>query len=329
MVGGILWATGNILTVPIINCIGLSLGLLIWGGSNLIVGWAVGRFGMFGLRMENDLMIPWLNYLGITLARFSMGTYLFVRSEVSGPEDDDEDVCLQRQQIWRHNHPLLGSRRFRSFPAKLHVYAHGEHSDAEVLIDPNSLKSGNDLESGSAEEESNEVLKEECKLMAYLENLPPRQKRLTGCAMAALAGCLYGLVFVPSQYLTDNHLGSKHGIDYVFSQFCGIYAASTFYYLVYCIVRRNRPIINNQLVLPAFGSGLLWAIGQISFFVANENLELVVSYPIIATGPGLVGSLWGIFFFKEIRGFRNLAFLTLAFALTVVGVICISLSKIG
>jgi hypothetical protein len=33
MIGGVLWCTGNLLTVPIIKMIGLGLGLLIWGYS--------------------------------------------------------------------------------------------------------------------------------------------------------------------------------------------------------------------------------------------------------------------------------------------------------
>jgi hypothetical protein len=31
MIGGVLWCTGNLLTVPIIKMIGLGLGLLLWG----------------------------------------------------------------------------------------------------------------------------------------------------------------------------------------------------------------------------------------------------------------------------------------------------------
>ena len=37
--GGALWALGNSMCVPIINHIGLSLGLLIWGSTNMLMGW--------------------------------------------------------------------------------------------------------------------------------------------------------------------------------------------------------------------------------------------------------------------------------------------------
>jgi hypothetical protein len=42
-VGGMLWALGNCLSVPIINSIGLSMGLLIWGAANMLMGWATGE----------------------------------------------------------------------------------------------------------------------------------------------------------------------------------------------------------------------------------------------------------------------------------------------
>ena len=34
--GGALWATGNTMSVPIINSIGLGLGMLIWGSTNMV-----------------------------------------------------------------------------------------------------------------------------------------------------------------------------------------------------------------------------------------------------------------------------------------------------
>ena len=42
MFGGALWATGNVLTVPIIKMVGMSMGLLVWGMCNMLTGWATG-----------------------------------------------------------------------------------------------------------------------------------------------------------------------------------------------------------------------------------------------------------------------------------------------
>lgn len=41
MLGGALWCLGNVTVVPIVNSIGLSLGILLWGLSNMLVGWYV------------------------------------------------------------------------------------------------------------------------------------------------------------------------------------------------------------------------------------------------------------------------------------------------
>jgi len=82
MLGGFLWCTGNIMVVPIVKMIGLSLGLLIWGTSNLIMGWSSGTFGLFGLTQEK-VPIPWLNYLGFVVAMISIIIYVFVKSEAT------------------------------------------------------------------------------------------------------------------------------------------------------------------------------------------------------------------------------------------------------
>ena len=63
MLGGALWATGSTLSVPVINLIGLSLGLLIWGSANMLMGWATGVFGLFvGSEHKDVLDKPLLNY---------------------------------------------------------------------------------------------------------------------------------------------------------------------------------------------------------------------------------------------------------------------------
>jgi len=48
MLGGCLWATGNLCKVPIIKTIGIGMGQIIWATTNCVVGWAIARFGLFG-----------------------------------------------------------------------------------------------------------------------------------------------------------------------------------------------------------------------------------------------------------------------------------------
>lgn len=92
--------------------------------------------------------------------------------------------------------------------------------------------------------------------------------------------------------------------------------------------KKNNPFINPKSFLPAVLAGIFWGIAQSGGFIANANLGLTVSFPILCTGPGVVGSLWGIFAFKEIKGLRNYLWLGGAFALTFTGIILITLSNV-
>ncbi|XP_027622369.1 transmembrane protein 144 [Tupaia chinensis] len=81
MLGGCIWATGNIAVVPIIKTIGLGLGILIWGSFNALTGWASSRFGWFGMEAE-EVSSPLLNYIRAGLAVVSAFLFLFIKSEI-------------------------------------------------------------------------------------------------------------------------------------------------------------------------------------------------------------------------------------------------------
>uniref|UniRef100_A0AAR2IIT9 Transmembrane protein 144b n=1 Tax=Pygocentrus nattereri TaxID=42514 RepID=A0AAR2IIT9_PYGNA len=101
MLGGVIWATGNITSVPVVKCIGLGLGLLLWGASGLLIGWASSRFGLFGLDPE-EVSKPVLNYCGAGLCLLSAVIFFFVKSDVQNPTSLEatpiliEEVSLQR-----------------------------------------------------------------------------------------------------------------------------------------------------------------------------------------------------------------------------------------
>jgi uncharacterized membrane protein YvlD (DUF360 family) len=73
MLGGVIWATGNATVVPIVNLLGLGLGLLTWGLSNMLTGWATSKFGWFGIEKNTFThQGQILNYAGIAVAVLSM-----------------------------------------------------------------------------------------------------------------------------------------------------------------------------------------------------------------------------------------------------------------
>uniref|UniRef100_A0A915NEK5 Transmembrane protein 144 n=1 Tax=Meloidogyne javanica TaxID=6303 RepID=A0A915NEK5_MELJA len=78
MLGGLLWAIGNLTAIPIIKTIGLGMGILIWGTVNCVVGWATGRFGLFGVNASTPSS-PNLNYLGLVFVIVGGILFAFVR----------------------------------------------------------------------------------------------------------------------------------------------------------------------------------------------------------------------------------------------------------
>ncbi|XP_077135521.1 transmembrane protein 144 isoform X1 [Ranitomeya variabilis] len=278
MVGGCVWATGNITVVPIVKTIGLGLGLLLWASTNLLTGWASSRFGLFGINPE-EVERPYLNYAGAGLSALSAIIFLFVKTEVKSVTPESETTPLLRISI----------------------------NTQEAAVTDSS----------------------------WVDQLSPLQRRIIGSLMAVGAGVLYGSSFVPVLYIKDHSKNnesiyagsSQFDLDYVFAHFSGIFITSTVYFLIYCVVMKNRPKVYPEAILPGFISGILWAIATCSWFLANNYLSAVVSFPIITAGPGLIAALWGVLAFKEIRGMKNYLLLILAFCIVLSGSLLTAFSK--
>jgi len=268
IIGGFLWCSGNILSVPIIRCIGLSLGMLLWSLVSMTMGWLSGSLGLFYLKPEH-VENRALNIVGGLLAIVSGICFAFITKTTTDPKQIQE------------------------------ADPYGDSFKSEKLI------------------------KED-----FLDKLSDFKKRVLGIIMSVIAGLFYGTCFAPVQYLIDNcPTCSQDQSDYVFSHFCGIYITSTAYMLIYCLAKRNSPIVPPEIAFPAFLSGLMWAMAMIAWFIANTSLELVIAYPIISILPGIIASAWGIFAFREISGRKNFLFFFVGFLLTFASVACTVISK--
>ena len=301
MVGGMLWCLGNTMCVPAIKLIGLGLGMLIWGGSNLFVGWASGRFGLMGIDKNTGIEIPALNVVGVIIALLSLGIYFFVKTEVNNKTNSGSDLM---------DEPLVNTEH-TNYSRLENNAAGNKYPNPEETAAPRDL-------------------------FAPLEKLSPFKKQIIGFTMAIIAGCFFGLNFNPPQYLMDHAHNSKgelvhstKALDYVFSHFSGVLVTATALLFGYCGYMKNQPVVNPQLILPGIISGVMWGIAQVAWFVANENLEFVVTFPIISTGPGVVASLYGVLLFGEIKGKKNISVLLSAFAVTLLGISLITISKTG
>lgn len=297
--GGVLWCTGNMLAVPVIQCIGIGMGILIWGGANLIAGWAGGHFGIL-LQTKVHVGNPGLNVAGALVCVLSLVIFFFVKTETTGDSDNSEG-----------------------------------------LLDG--------VEDGETKAEEKET---------FITRMDPKAKGLFGFFGACLAGLLFGCNFNPVLYMIgpsdcgslltdsecatgyqrcnwdgavcnlnpDDRYTSQDPMDYVFAHFTGIFAASTIYFFIYCAFKKNNPVVIPEIVLPSAASGVAWAIAQLCWFIANQNLSTVVSFPMITTGPGIIASCWGILLYGEIKGMKNLGIFFSAFGVAIIGIILITAS---
>ncbi|KJH43779.1 hypothetical protein DICVIV_10208 [Dictyocaulus viviparus] len=222
MLSGVFFASGNALTVYIMDGIGMAVGSLLWNTITCIIGWAVTRFGILG----NPQQLPHHNVMNI------IGVIT---------------VCI-----------------------------------GAILL-------------------------------------------------TLFVGSLYGNMMTPINYLmiksaqTDTSFTNS---SYFFSYCIGALLTSTVIFMIYSLIRFNRPFINPDLILPSIFSGIIYATATYCFFLANENLDQTIAYPILAKAPGIIVSLWAVFLFKEIKGCYDLTKLSVGISITITGISLIAISKI-
>jgi hypothetical protein len=297
LAGGAIWFLGNLCVVPIVQCIGLGLGLCIWGSTNMLAGWASAHFGILGVTADPTPAHLALHYAGVAMAVCATVTFLLIKSSVGA---DGDAASAGGEQASKLLSP----------------------DDAEYGYAPadGSLQAG-----GSAGEGAGDAGK------SWATALPPATRSLVGIALSCVSGVCYGLNFNPPQYVKghpDKFPGAPQDLTaYIFPHFCGIFLTSAIVFVLYAALSCNKPRIYAQTSLPALASGFIWAVAQIGFFYGNEALGQSISFPIIAVGPSLVGALWGTFVFGEIKGTRNFVLLAIAFALGTGAALAIALSK--
>lgn len=313
MLGGMLWCLGNVWVVSIVKAIGLALGLLVWGLTNMVAGWASGRFGILGVEKEG-LSNSTLNTVGVAVAIASLMLYSQVRPSTLDdapvgdtqpllkPDEEEGEGVYRHTSVGhvddsRHRHPINSTDKR---PASLSDAGSGTSSAAPAGT-------------------------------SFVDRMNRKQKIVFGLSMSLISGLFYGVNFNPPQYVKAHRDHKYPGapddlIDYVFPHFTGIFLTSTFVFLAYAVYNRSRPVVMPEIVLPSALSGVIWAVAQTSWFIANQKLSMLVAFPLICMCPGLVGAIWGIFLYGEIAGKRNYIFLGFAFVVAAAASVMIVVS---
>lgn len=265
MLGGMLWCLGNVWVVAIVKTIGLAVGLCLWGCGNLLMGWASGRFGLFGLK-EQVPQNSALNYAGVVVAVVATVSFFFIRSTLKerpssgGYIQKTVNVTNDERALLRYNDSLSARPGLSSSSSSPYTVE---------KLEPLSVERNNGVD-----DEDDRM---------WTDNLSPMGKKIFGITAAVCSGFLYGVNFDPPQYIVDHRESfpgaSSEMLYYVFPHFCGIFCTSTLVLLGYTIRQKNMPVVYPEIVLPGFLSGTVWSIAQICWFIANSKLSSAVASP--------------------------------------------------
>lgn len=296
MLGGVLWITANLFMVPIVKAVGMAQGMCVWGICNMLSGWATGRFGLFGVQKEVPDSVL-LNYGGVLFCIFSAIIFSFLKPEIRKIKEQEQKTS-----------PTLSNGQYNTF-GTINNSASLMSPSEECLLLPTNVKRTEDV-------------------TIFVDRLSPMKKKFSGIVMCVISGVLYGQTYTPSTYIQQSYLNSSQfGMDYAFATMCGLFVGNTFYFSVYCLVRRNFPRVYPRASFPGLCTGVLWGTASALWFLVNDTLSESVSFPIMTTVPIVINAIVGVVFFREIKGRRNLCLLLVGIAVTVAGTVMCALSK--
>eukprot|EP00040_Diaphanoeca_grandis_P005688 m.34040 g.34040 ORF g.34040 m.34040 type:complete len:383 (+) comp16922_c0_seq1:469-1617(+) len=277
-----LWVASNMLAFPIVRTIGIATGQGVWSGVIAVVSfiWAV-----LGQQLWSDppshctLEKPVYAFGGIGLIVVGMAGLTY---------------CSSRGDPNRQAAQLLKN--------KLSVAA-TKTTDYESDFDPLLVMDEPARETSEVREQSH------------------AGKTILGVFLAVLMGVLGGSVLVPMKMSYNCHdfeNGTLHGALMFTLSFAVSGAAITVALFFLRTISRgfSTPKMHLSVVgLPCFLQGALWNVGFVGSTIATTSpLGMSVGYPLTQCSI-LVGGLWGILYYKEIRGAKFLMLFIVSLAI--------------
>lgn len=136
---------------------------------------------------------------------------------------------------------------------------------------------------------------------------PATHHRARGLCFALAVGILNGTVMVPLRLAPEHpYRDGLHALDFAVCFGPAALVVMILCFGGYVAFRRGRmPALQARTcLLPGVLSGILWSIGNACATLADlQPLGLTVGYPMTQCCL-LVGGMWGIFFFGEMRGLK-------------------------
>lgn len=358
--GGGLWALSNYLVLPLVKLLGIGLGFSLYHFVNLMVGYVVGRFGLFQMeRLQGNLLVC---DLGCALILISFVVMVFVEGEEKGtsrgqnlelppPIFPIDNHYREMYQRWRQGEARGARDLPQSFVMETAIAVRSAMF-GHAAMEPNSnlksvggfgllgtrsevvpLRPTEDYPVSNGAAATPSILRRNSEpnlaLPLSLHNSDGQGIDLSsgsavkflGIALALFAGGLAGVQSVPATLYNQRHPEASATVV-IFPQCLGIYICSSFIYLFYAAVARASGwSIPHSAIRPPYFSGCIWAVGFSFMIVGISVLGFSIGYTLDAVGPIVVASMLSIFVFKEIRKPRQLMLYWGSFTLQFAGVL--------
>jgi glucose uptake protein GlcU len=285
MLGGAGWAIGNAACPFIIETIGMGLGLSIWGTANMLTGWSSGHFGILGVEKETVTGSEGLNVAGALVAIVAILMY----AQVQNKSEDEEGTAEEKTPLVASNASSINA------PATPTRKKAPKWAGMAVAVVAGILFGAC---FNPATYVTDQAGKNHCNALTTAEAC---SSFVGGSETSAdeRIYCSWDACAKPGK-----QCGGMPAPDLAFSQFCGIFFASFFIMVSWGaykqFIQGETMYLNKELVVPGVASGIIWAFAQIGWFIANDNLPFVVTFPIITTLPAILANFYGYFIFNEL-----------------------------
>lgn len=316
ILGGALWSLGNALVIPILQLIGLGMGLLVWSGTSLILGYIVGRLGLFGLEAE-AVKYWYLSYIGLGFAVLALLIFFFVKPTL---KDDAASPSTSRKS----SSVVEGSDGEEDTDTDK-IFVDVEAEPEEVFV----LYRAADIQHPVWRPLFKHIPDHwQIQFQRKIKYAKPFGK-VFGVLMSILSGCAFSVTLVPYK-LWNQDLEARNItpglVDFLFCYTTGIFTMSSAILLLYLLLA-YPPAIYPKATLPSLLCGMAWAIASAGWMVSTGTLGFTVGFPLVVIGPIIVTMFWSIFVFREIRGMRNYILVAASMVCIIAAVACIAFSN--
>uniref|UniRef100_A0A0K0FE40 Transmembrane protein 144 (inferred by orthology to a human protein) n=1 Tax=Strongyloides venezuelensis TaxID=75913 RepID=A0A0K0FE40_STRVS len=162
-------------------------------------------------------------------------------------------------------------------------------------------------------------------------------KKVLALVAALICGFFFASTTTPIYYLLDNpnELLDRNekkltSFTFILSLGLGVFTTTSllFFSSIHLYGLRSDVLGSKDILLSSIVSGFIWLNSMCLMLKAIDIVSQTITYPIMSICPGFIGTMWSIFYFKEIHGLKNYLAIFFAIFIASCGIFLLVISKI-